>query len=98
MSYYDTNDPNRRDSPYDLNAGRDGGAWAWIAGGALVVILVALAFGMHHAPNQTGPNMAANNPPTTMSQPAAPPSGPASPAFNPTPPANPVAPAPPAKP
>jgi hypothetical protein len=94
--YYDTNDPNRRDSPYDLNAGRDGGAWAWIAGAALVVILAALAFGMHRAPNQAGPNVAQNNPPA-MSQPAAPPSGPASPAFNPAP-MNPVTPAPPAKP
>lgn len=96
MSYYDTNDPNRRDSPYDLNAGRDGGAWAWIAGAALVVILVALALGMHHAPIQTGPNVASNNPPP-ISAPATPPNGPASPAFTPAP-TNPVAPAPPAKP
>ena len=93
MSYYDGNDPNRRDSPYDLNAGRDGGAWAWIAGAALVAILVALAVGMHHAPNQ---NVALNNPPA-LSSPAAPPSGPASPKFTPAP-TNPIAPAPPAKP
>jgi hypothetical protein len=85
--YYDTNDPNRRNSPYDLNAGRDGGAWAWIAGAALVVILLALAFGMNHV-KQNGTNVASNNPPA-ISRPAAPPAGPASPAFTP-PPMNPA--------
>lgn len=80
--YYDTNDPNRRNSPYDLNAGRDGGAWAWIAGAALVVILLALAFGVNHV-KQNGTNVASNNPPA-ISRPA-PPAGPASPAFTPAP-------------
>ncbi len=79
--YYD--DPNRRNSPYDLNAGRDGGAWAWIAGAALVVILLALAFAMNHV-RQNGTNVASNNPPP-MSRSAAPPAGPASPAFTPAP-------------
>ncbi len=81
--YYDTNDPNGRNSPYDLNAGHDNGAWAWIAGAALVVILLALAFGMNHG-KQNGTNVASNNPPA-MSRPAAPPAGPASPAFTPAP-------------
>jgi len=94
MSYQNSNDPFRRESPYDLNAGRDGGTWAWIAGAALVVILLALAFGAHHTSNQTGPNVAQNNPPATMSRPMAPPAGPASPGFNPAP----VNPVPPAKP
>lgn len=79
--YYD--DPNRRDSPYDLNAGRDGGAWVWIAGAALVVILLAIAFGMHHT-QQTGPNVAQDNPPA-VSRSAPPPAGPASPVFHPAP-------------
>ncbi len=81
--YYDANDPNRRNSPYDLNAGRDGGAWAWIAGAALVVILLALAFGINHV-KHNGTNVAQNNPPA-ISRPAAPPAGPASPAFHPAP-------------
>jgi hypothetical protein len=85
--YNDSNDPNRRNSPYDLNAGRDGGAWAWIAGAALVVILLALAFGMNHV-NQTGTRVASNNPPA-ISRTAPPPAGPTSPAFNP-PPMNPA--------
>jgi hypothetical protein len=94
--YGNANDPFRRDSPYDLNAGRDGGAWVWIAGAALVVILVALALGIHHTPNQAGPNVAQNNPPA-MSRTAPPPSSPASPAFTPAP-MNPTAPQAPAKP
>jgi hypothetical protein len=81
--YYDSNDPMRRDSPYDRNAGRDGGAWAWIAGVALVVILLALAFGVHHG-NQGGVSVAQNNP-SVMSKPIVPPAGPASPAFTPAP-------------
>lgn len=86
--YYD--DPNRRDSPYDLNASRDGGAWVWIAGAALVVILLALAFGMNHT-QQTGPSVAQNNPPAVSR--SAPPAGPASPTFHPAPmnPAHPAA-------
>lgn len=91
--YYDSNDPLRRDSPYDLNAGRDGGAWVWIAGAALVVILVVLAFGARHG-NQAGTNVAQNNSPG-MSRSASPPAGPVSPAFKPAPmsPATPTAPA-----
>jgi hypothetical protein len=77
------NDPMGRDNPYDLNA-RQGGAWTWIAGAVLVVILVAFAFGINHVQNNTGPNMAANNPPT-MNQPAPQPTGPASHAFTPSP-------------
>lgn len=83
MSYYDSNDPLRRDSPYDLNAGRNSGSWVWIAGAALVVILVALAFGVHNG-NQAGTNVAQNNPPA-VSGPASPPAGPANPAYKPAP-------------
>lgn len=77
------NDPMGRDSPYDLNAGQ-GGAWTWIAGAVLVVILIAFAFGINHAPNSTGPNLASNNTPT-VNQPAPDPSGPASRTFTPSP-------------
>jgi hypothetical protein len=81
--YRNPNDPLGRDSPYDLNA-RQGGAWTWIAGAVLVIILVAFAVGVRHAPNNAGPNMAANNTPT-LNQPAPQPSGPASRAFTPSP-------------
>jgi len=91
MSDY-RNDPMRRDEPYDLNAGRGGGTWGWIAGAVFVIVLVAIAFGMGHTPNQSGTSQMANNAPmTTQHAPA--PSGPASPMFAPAPinPANPTA-------
>jgi hypothetical protein len=90
------NDPIGRDSPYDLNASQ-GGAWTWIASAVLVVVLVALAFGINHTPNNTGPNIAQNNTPT-MNRPATEFTGPASRTF--APPSSPVtsAPAEPAKP
>lgn len=90
------NDPLGRDSPYDLNA-REGKAWTWIAGAILVVILVALAFGINHT-NTAGPNFAANNTPALNQTP--PPSNPASRAFTPSPmnPSGSIAPVAPAKP
>lgn len=88
--YRNANDPMRRDEPYDLNA-RGGGASGWIAGAVLVVILLALAFGVGHMPNQSGANRMANNTPMTT-QPTPAPSGPASSAYAPAPmnPANPT--------
>ena len=83
----DYNDPMRRDEPYDLNARSS--SWGWIAGAVLVVILVALAFGVGHTPNQSGGNRMAQNTPMTT-QPAPAPSGPASTTFAPAPPANPA--------
>jgi hypothetical protein len=81
--YRNTNDPMRRDTPYDLSS-RDGmGSWGWAAGAVLVVILLALAFGIGHTPSQTGPTVAANNTPMNQQVPA--PNGPASPAYTPAP-------------
>ncbi len=94
--YRSPNDPMGRNSPYDLNA-RQGGGWTWIAGAVLVIILVALAFGINHTPNNAGPNVAANNTPT-VNRPAPDPSGPASRAFAPSPAPGAPAPAAPAKP
>jgi cell division protein FtsN len=79
MSDYN-NDFMRRDEPYDLNARRGSNAWGWIAGAVLVAILVGLAFGVGHTPNQSGNQMAQNTP---MTQPAPAPSGPASTTFAP---------------
>ena len=82
------NDP--RDTPYDPNVRQGGATWGWIAGAVFVVVLVALAFGIGRNPNQTGTNVAANNPP--MTEPSPVPSGPAGSAFSPAPmnPANPA--------
>jgi hypothetical protein len=90
--FRDPNDPLGRDTPYDLNARRDGAGWGWAAGAVVVIILVALAFGIGRNPsNQAGTNVAANNPPLTQPSPA--PSGPAGSAFSPAP-MNPSGPAP----
>jgi hypothetical protein len=93
--YRNANDPTRRNEPYDLNA-RGGGSAGWIAGAVVVVILLALAFGAGHMPNQSGTDRMANNAPM-MTQPAPAPSGPASSSYTPAPmnpensiPANPV--------
>ena len=89
--FRNANDPSGRDAPYDLNARSGSAASGWIAAAVLVVILVALAFGVGHAPNQSGSNRMANNSPMTT-QPAPAPSGPASSAYAPAPlsPANPA--------
>jgi hypothetical protein len=79
--FRNANDPLRRDEPYDLNA--RSGAWGWIAGAVVVVILLALAFGIGRGPNQAGTNVASNNSPMTHTAPA--PSSPAAPAFKPAP-------------
>jgi hypothetical protein len=90
--YRNPNDPLGRNTPYDLNAGSDNTAWGWVAGAVFVVLLLALAFGIGHKPNQAGPNTFANNTPPATIQPAPAPSGPASSAYSPTPinPANPA--------
>lgn len=85
------NDPMRRDEPYDLNARGGSSTWGWIAGAVLVAILVAIAFGVGHTPNQSGNRMAQNSPMITQPTPA--PSGPASTTFAPAP-VNPATPAP----
>jgi hypothetical protein len=81
--YRNLNDPSRRDSPYDLNARTRNAASGWIAGGVLLLILIGLAFGVGHMPNQGNSNTVANNtpPPATESTP----SGPAGRTYSPTP-------------
>jgi len=88
--YRNPNDQWGRDTAYDLNARSGNAGWGWVAGAVLLVILLALAFGIGRAPNHAGLNMAANNTPT-LNQPAPTPSGPASHAYTPAPmnPANP---------
>jgi hypothetical protein len=79
--YRNPNDPLQRDSPYDLNARTGNAASGWIAGAVFLVIVIGIAFGIGHMPNQANTNTTGNNVPAT--QPA--PSGPASRTFSPTP-------------
>jgi hypothetical protein len=79
--YRNPNDPLQRDSPYDLNARTSNVASGWIAGGVFLVIVIGLAFGIGHTPNQANQSATANN----TSPPAVQPSGPASRTYSPTP-------------
>jgi hypothetical protein len=81
-------DPLRHGRPYEpdvrnANASNPNATWGWIAGAAVVVVALALIFGIGHAPNQPGPTTLANNitPPATRMAPL-----PARPAVPPTPP------------
>jgi len=98
--YRDPNTPSYRDPNNPTgNVGFEPGgnpgrrSWAWIGGAAIVVILLALAFGVRHAPNS---RVATNTAPApATSHMLAPP---AAMHPNPTPPATMVPPAPPAAP
>jgi hypothetical protein len=79
--YRNPNDPLQRDSPYDLNARIGNVASGWVAGGVFLVIVIGLAFGIGHMPNQANHNTNVNNAPPSTVQP----SGPAGRTYSPTP-------------
>jgi len=85
--YRNPNDPTyRSDTPYDPNVRGTNGRWGWIAGAVFVVILLAIVFGVGHAPNQAGTGRMANNtPPAGQMAPA--PAGPANRSYSPANPA-----------
>jgi hypothetical protein len=103
-TFRNAGDPIRPDTSYEPNLRRTNAGWGWAAGAVFVVIVLAVVFGVGHAPNQAGHDRVANNaPPASQVAPA--PAGPASPAYNPAPinptnpaPLNPANPAPPAHP
>jgi len=97
--YRNSTDPLRHDMRYDADARSTNAAWGWIAGAVFLVVVLALAFGIGHTPNQDNDRVANNmSPPAaTRSTPAPAPSGPGSPTFAPTPtpaPMNPTQPQP----
>jgi hypothetical protein len=81
--YRNPNDPLRSDTPYDPNVRGTNATWGWIAGAVFLVVVLAIAFGIGHSPNQSGTNVANNTPPATQMAPA--PNGPANPAYTPAP-------------
>ncbi len=88
--YRSPNDPLRRDVADDPAARRTNAAWGWVAGAVFLAIVLAIAFGVGHSPNQPNSTVANNNaPPPAATQPMAPPAGPASRTMAPTNPAQP---------
>jgi hypothetical protein len=82
--YRDPNDPSRRQAPFDPNVQGATGAWGWVTGAVLVVIVLAAIFGLGHAPDQAGKStLAKNTPPSAQTAPA--PASPASRAYSPAP-------------
>src|SRR6202035_1664302 len=55
------NDPLRRDPAYDPDARAMNATWGWIAAAVFIVVVLAVAFGIGHEPNQSGTNTAAND-------------------------------------
>jgi len=58
--YRNPDDPMWRNASYDPEARRQTAAWGWIAAAVFLVVVLAIAFGVRHKPNQ---QTAANNMP-----------------------------------
>src|SRR4029077_7615655 len=55
------NDPMRCDPVYDPDARAMNATWGWIAAAVFIVVVLAVAFGIGHGPNQSGTNTASND-------------------------------------
>src|ERR1700682_2574897 len=55
------NDPLRRDPAYDPDARAMNATWGWIAAAIFIVVVLAVAFGIGHEPNQLGTSTASND-------------------------------------
>ncbi len=74
------NDPLRRDPAYDPDARAMNATWGWIAAAVFIVVVLAVAFGIGHQPNQSGTNTASNDVTPPAATRMAPPLSPAPPA------------------
>ena len=89
--YRNPNDPMWQGREYEPAGRSYGSGWAWVAGAAVVIVLIAIVFGAGHGPTRTAFN---ENRPTAGNL-AAPPAvaphalNPANPGLTP-PPANPA--------
>jgi hypothetical protein len=61
FDYRNSNDPLRRDPPFDPDARAMNATWGWIAAAIFVVVMLAVAFGIGYEPGQTGTNTASND-------------------------------------
>jgi len=76
--YRDPNDRFYGNTGYEP-AGRTSGGWGWIAGAAILVIILAVAFGIGRSPNRVASNDVGRPPATTHTAPT----NPLNPAANP---------------
>lgn len=58
FDYRNTDDPLRRNAPYDPDTRAMNAAWGWIAAAVFLVVVLAVAFGIGHQP---GPVNTASN-------------------------------------
>jgi hypothetical protein len=86
FDYRNSNDPLRRDPPFDPDERAMNSTWGWIAAAIFVVVILAVAFGVGHEPGQTSTNTASNDIAPPVATRMAPPVTPAPPA-NTAPPA-----------
>jgi hypothetical protein len=50
FDYRNSDDPLRRDAPYDPDSHAMNAAWGWIAAAVFLVVVLAVAFGIGHQP------------------------------------------------
>jgi hypothetical protein len=69
----DPNDPVRPDAPYFPDARASNATWGWVAAAVFVVVILAVAFGIGHRPDQintasndTTPPAVTHMPPPTL--------------------------------
>jgi hypothetical protein len=89
--FRDPNDPTWRNAAYDPNARGYSSTWGWVIGALFVLVVLVIAFGTKHEPNQIASNDVSPPAATRMAPPPSSltpsPANPAQPpaAVNPTP-------------
>lgn len=92
MSDWNSKDDPRRDTRFDDSDGIAKTTWGWIAAAVFAVAVLAIAFGLGHAPGPSGTETASNQAPPPVTSPMGRPSTTPPPAA--TNPATPIVPTP----
>jgi len=61
FDYRDPDDPLPSEARLDPNVRAANAAWGWIAAAVVLVVVLAVAFGIGHQPGQPGTNTASND-------------------------------------
>jgi hypothetical protein len=70
FNYRSPDDPMRRDAKFDPDTRAANAAWGWIAAAVFLVVVLAVAFGIGHEPNQVASNDVTPPAATRMAPPA----------------------------